>query len=135
EELERLVRHCAVVRKLSFAWVSLELLPELLVLLFGNAEQIGDHEQRERARVVADELALAAAQELVDLTIGEPPHELLVLLEPLRREQPPQQRSVSGVLGRIERGQLIAERQLVAVLLDDLTEVVAFERNRPLGEG
>ncbi len=84
---------------------------------FGNAEQIGDDEQGERVRVVVDELALTPVEELVDLTIGEPPHELLVLLEALRRDQPHQEPAVSGVLRRIERGQLIAERQLVAVLL------------------
>ncbi len=65
------------------------------------------------------ELALAPGEELVDLAIGEPPHELLVLLEALRRDQPHQQAAVRGVLRRIERRQLIAERQLVAVLLDD----------------
>ena len=39
-----------------------------------------------------------------------------------------------GVLGRVERGQLVAERQVVAVLLDDLADVVAFERHREPGE-
>ena len=34
-------------------------VPELLVLLLGNAQEVGDDEQRERVGVVADELALA----------------------------------------------------------------------------
>ena len=54
--------------------------------------------------------------ELVDLPVGEPPHELLVLAEPLRRDQPHQQRAVRGVHGRVERRELVAHRQLVAVL-------------------
>ena len=42
---------------------------------------------------------------------------------------------MSGVLRRVEGGQLVAERQLVAVGLDDLADVVAFEGNRELDEG
>ena len=61
----------------------------------------------------------AAGDELVDLAVGEPPHERLVLLEPLRRDQPHQQRAVVGVLRRVERRELVAHRQLVAVLLDE----------------
>ena len=34
----------------------------------------------------------------------------------------------------VERGQLVTERQAVAVLLDDVADVVALERDRPLGE-
>ena len=56
-----------------------ELGAEHLVIGLGHAEQVGDHEQRERARELADELALAVGDELVDLAIGEPPHERLVL--------------------------------------------------------
>ena len=113
--------------------VALQLLAERLVVCFGHAEQVGDDEQRERVRVLVHELALTPGDELVDLAIGEPPHELLVLLEALRRDQPHQQPAVRGVLRRIERGQLIAERQAVAVLLDDVADVVALERHRPLG--
>ena len=39
-----------------------------------------------------------------------------------------------GVARRVERGQLVAEHQPVAVLLDDVADVVTFERDRPLGE-
>ena len=134
EELQRLVLHLAV-GALGRLVVALELLAELLVLVFGNAEQVCDDEEGEGPRVVADELALAPAEELVDLAIGELPHELLVLLETLGRDQPPQQCPVGGVLRGIEGGQLIAEYEPVAVLLDDLADVVALERNRPLGEG
>ena len=42
--------------------------------------------------------ALVAAHELVDLTVGQPPHEVLVLLEPLRRELAHQQVPVVVVL-------------------------------------
>jgi hypothetical protein len=74
------------------------------VVCFRHAEQVGDDEEGERVRVLLHEIALAPRGELVDLAIGEPPHELLVLLETLRRDQPPQQRSMGGVLRRIERG-------------------------------
>ncbi len=56
-----------------------ELGAEHLVIGLRHTEQIGDHEQRERARELADELAPPAGDELVELAIGEPPHELLVL--------------------------------------------------------
>ena len=91
-------------------------------------------EQGERAGELADELALPAGEEVVEHAIGQPPHELLVLLEALRRDQPHQQRAVVGVLGRVERDDLVAHRQLVAVLLDQLADVVALERDRESGE-
>ena len=116
------------------AVLALELPSKLLVVGFGDAEQVGDDQQREGIRVLVDELAFTASQELVDLAIGEPPHELLVLVEPLGCDQPQQQRPLRGVLGGIERRQLVAERQPVAVQLDDLADVVALERNGPLGE-
>ena len=47
--------------------------------------------------------------ELVDLAVGEPPHELLVLLQPLRRDQPHEQAPVLRVLGRVHGGHLVAE--------------------------
>ncbi len=64
---------------------------------FGDTEQVGDHEQRERARELADELARAVGDELVELTIGEPPHERLVLAQALRRDQAHEQRPMIGV--------------------------------------
>ena len=81
-----------------------------LVVLFGHAQQVGDDQQGEGAGEVGDELALPSCEELVDLAIGELLHELLVLLEPLRRDQPHQQRTVCGVLRRIERRDLIVHR-------------------------
>ncbi len=99
------------------------------------AEKVGDGEHGERLAVVADELAAAAVDELVDLAIGEPPHELLVVVQPLRRDQPHQQRAVQRVLRRIEGEDLVAERQLVAVLLDQRAHVVvALERYGEAGE-
>ena len=112
-----------------------ELGPEHLVIGFRHAEQVGDHEQRERTRELADELTLAVGDELVDLPIREPPHELLVLAQALRRDQPHQQRAVRGVHRRVERRELVAERQLVAVLLDERAHVVADERHGKPGNG
>ena len=74
-----------------------EALAEPLVVVFGHAEQVGDHEHGERLRVRADELAAAVGDELVELLVGEAPHELLVVLEPLRRDQPHQQRALLRV--------------------------------------
>ena len=69
------------------------------MVVLGHAEQVGDDEHRERLRVPVDELALAAVEELVDLAIGEPPHELLVLVQALRRDQAHEQPAVRGVVG------------------------------------
>ena len=101
EELERLVRHLTALR--SRPIVALQLGAQRLVVGFRHAEQVGDDEEGERVRVLLHEVALAPRAELVDLAIGEPPHELLVLLESLRRDQPHQQPTVRGVVRRIER--------------------------------
>ena len=106
-------------------------LGEQAVVGLGDAFELGDHQQRERRGVVADELAPARVDELVELAIGEPLHELLVVPQPPRGEQAHHQRPVGGVPGRVERRKLVAERQQVAVALDDVGDVVALER---LGE-
>ncbi len=138
EELERAVLQRVVSGAADGTGLSptaCESLAEELVVLFGHAEQVGDDQHGERLREVADELALAGLDELVELTIGEAPHELLVLLEALRRDQSHQQRAMRGVLRRVERRQLVAERQLVAILLDEFADVVAFQRHRESREG
>ena len=66
--------------------VQAEALAEPLVVLLGHAEQVGDDEHGERLGVGADELAVAVGDELVELLVGEAPHERLVVLEPLRRD-------------------------------------------------
>ena len=90
----------------------LELLPEPLVVLFGDPEEIGDDVERERAGEVPDELALPPLDELVDLAVGVPPHEVLVLAEALRRDQAHQEPPVRLVLGRVHGQDLVAEGQL-----------------------
>ena len=128
EVLERVVGH------LEVAGVH-ELLEELRVVLLGHAEQVGDDQHGVGLGVLADELALAPGVEPVDLVVGQSPQGLLVLLEALRRDQPHQQPALGGVLGRVERRELIAEGEVVAVGLDDLGDVVALERHGELGEG
>jgi len=49
------------------------------------------------------QLAAVAGQDLVELDVGPAPHEVLVLLLALRRDEALEQRSVSGVLGRPRR--------------------------------
>ena len=121
EELERVVRERLVAGAAHGAGLvarpGAEPLAEQLVVALRHAEQVGDGEHGERLAVPADELAVAAGDELVDLAIGEPPHEVLVLAEALRRDQAHEQRAVRGVDRRVEREQLVAHRQLVAVLL------------------
>ncbi len=107
---------------------------KFLMFLFRDTEEVGDDEEGERVGVVPDELALTAIDPLVDLPVGEPPHEFLVLLQPFRGELPHEQMPVVTMLGRVHRGDLVAERQLVAVFLDDLAHVVALERDRKPGE-
>ena len=92
-----------------------EALAEPPVVGFGHSEQIGDDEHRERLRVRADELAAAVGDELVELLIGEAPHERLVVLEPLRRDQPHEQRPLLRVHRRVHRHHVLVHRELVAV--------------------
>ena len=75
-----------------------EALAEPLVVLLRHAEQVGDDEHGEGLGVGADELAAAVGEELVELLVGEAPHELLVVLQALRRDQPHEQRPLAGVL-------------------------------------
>ena len=108
---------------------TLQLVAEPLVVLLGHAEQVGDDVESERSGEVADELALAALDELVDLAVGVPPHEVFVLAQPLRRDQPHQQPAVRLVPGVVHDGDLVAEGQLVTVLFDEVADVVALERH------
>ena len=88
---------CSADADLAGVAAQAEAFAEPLVIVFGHAEQVGDHEHGERLRVRADELALPVGDELVELLIGEAPHELLVVLQPLRRDQPHQDRPLLRV--------------------------------------
>ena len=57
-----------------------EALAEPLVVRLGHAEHVGHDEHGEGLRVGADELAAAVGDELVELLVGEAPHERLVVL-------------------------------------------------------
>ena len=92
-----------------------ETLAEPTVIGLGHAEQVGDDQHREGLRVRADELAVAVGDELVELLVGEAPHERLVLLEPLRRDEPHEQRPLPGVVRRVHRHHVLVHRELVAV--------------------
>jgi hypothetical protein len=83
---------------------------------------------------LGDELAPAVVDELVELPLGESPHEVLVLTQALRCDEPHQQAALIGVLGRVHARQLVTERKDVAVLLDQLADVVTFERHRKAGK-
>ncbi len=112
-----------------------ELLEELRVVLLGHAREVGDDQHGVGLGVLTDELALAPGVEPVDLVVGQPPQGRLVLLEPLRRDQPHQEAPLGGVLGGVEGGELVAEGEAVPVGLDDLGDVVALKRDGELGEG
>ncbi len=112
----------------------MELLAEHRPVLLRNTEQVGDHEKRERTGEVTHDLAGPTTDELVDLPIGERPHELLVLLQALRCDQTHEQPAMRLVHRRVHRRKLVAERQFVAMLLDQLTDVVTLERDREAGE-
>ena len=136
EPLERAVRqHVLRAADRVVARPACQSVPEFLVFVLWDPEEVGNDEQRERVGVVADELALTTSDELVDLTVGEPPHEFLVLLQPLRCELAHDQVPVVVVLGWVHRRELVTERQLVAVSLDQFAHVVAtFELNGKAGK-
>ena len=83
---------------------------------------------------LADELAATVGQERIEHAVGQLPHERLVLLEPLRRDQPHQQRAVVGVGWGVEGDDLVAHRDGVAMRCDQPTDIVALERRRKSGE-
>ena len=112
------------------AVAALELLAEPLVVGLGHAEEVGDDVQGEGTGVAPDELALPAGRELVDLAVRVPPHEVLVLLEALGRDEAHQHAPVRLVLRRVHHGELVAEGQFVAVLLDELADVVPHRAAR-----
>ena len=85
---------------------------EQRVIGFGDAFQIGNDRQGEGLRIGADHLARPGVEEPVDEAVGVAPHEVLVFLEALRRDEPHQQVAMGRVVRRVERGQLVAERQL-----------------------
>ena len=118
EELQRLVLHRLAAADAHR--VRGQLFSQQRVVGLRHAEQVGNDEQRERLGELADELARSVGEDLVDLAVGQPPHEVLVLLQPLGSDQAHEQPAVRGVQRRIERRQLVAERQLVAVRVDDV---------------
>ena len=87
------------------------------MVLLRHPEQIGDDEQREGLRERADELAPAVGHELVELLVGQPPHERLVVLQALGRDQPHQKGSLPGVVGRVHRHHVLVHGDLGAMLL------------------
>ena len=114
--------------------VPVDVLDELIAVFPRHTQQVGDHQQREGSREPLDEITPARGQELVEHLIGEQPHGVLVLLEALWGDQPHQQCAVIGVGRRVQCRQLVAERQLVAVLLDQLRDVVTIDGDREAGE-
>jgi xanthine/CO dehydrogenase XdhC/CoxF family maturation factor len=64
------------------------------------------------------------------MTVAEAPHERLVLLHPLGSDQAHEQSALGRVLRGVEGGKLVAECQLVAVLLNQVADVVTLERHR-----
>ena len=126
--LERAVGHLERV-------VVRQLLKELLMILVGHAKEVGDNEHGVGLGVLADELTCASVVEPVDLVVGQLQKGRLVFLQALGCDQPHQEAPLGRVFGRVERGQLVAEGKLVPVGLDDLGDIVSFERDGELGEG
>src|ERR687884_95929 len=61
---------------------------------------------------------LAVGNELVDMAIGKPPHEVLILLQPLRGQQPTEQRPRIGVVRRVHRDHVLVHPDLGAGLVE-----------------
>ena len=73
-------------------------------------------------------------EELVELTVGEPPHELLVLLQPARGQQLAQHRPGAGVVRWIHGDHVLEHRKVAAVLVDLGADVVALGLERQRGK-
>ncbi len=101
---------------------------ERLVVVLGHPEDIGDREHRERLGIGRDELTAPGTDDAVQLVVGEAPHELLVLLQPSRRDDPHQQRPFPGVIGRVHRDHVLVAGEEVTALGDGVADVVAGER-------
>ena len=85
QPLQRVVRGWRLFAELADQFAR-EDGTELVVVLRRYAEKIGNDQQGERLRVVLEELACPAVDERVELLVGQPPHEVLVLLEALGRD-------------------------------------------------
>jgi hypothetical protein len=105
------------------------------VILLRDAEEVDDDQRREGLAVLAERLELALVDELVDLPVGEPLHERLVLAHAPRREQPHDEPSVVLMRRRVLGHHVLAQRQLAAVLRDELVDVVTLRRDREPREG
>lgn len=102
------------------------------MVLLGYAQHVGDHEHGEWLGVRTDELALPTSDELVDLLIGQAPHECLVVPQPFRSQETHDERPLTRVHGLVHGHHVLVHRELVPVRVDDVPDVVALERN---GEG
>lgn len=108
---------------------------ELIAVGVGHAEQVGDHHQGERLGELGDQLTARTDQVVVEGLVDHRLHRLFVLLEALGRDQLHQQGSVIGVHRRVQCGQLVVERQLVAMCGNEFRHVVvAFHRDGEAGE-
>jgi hypothetical protein len=86
-------------------------------------------------RAWPDELALPPGQQLIEETVGRAAQELLVVLEPLGRDQPHQQGPVIGVQRRVEGDELVVGREVPPVLLKQVGQVVARQLERQVENG
>lgn len=96
--------------------------------------QVGDHGQCEGLGERGDQLASAAVDEAVEQRVGVLPHELFVRAQAARGDESHQQVALRGVVRRVEAGNLVAERELVAAGHDDVGDVIARYRLRELHE-
>ncbi len=112
-----------------------EVVAQLRAILLGYAQEIGDGQCREGSAVLAEELAMAVADELVELSIGERPDVVLVLLEAPRRQQAAEKRPCLLVLWRIHDHHVLEDGELVAVFFDEVADVVAVGCERQGREG
>jgi hypothetical protein len=125
----RLVHRLVGVAHRAAVCAARQPLEKLGAILVRHTQQVGDDSQGEGTGEALDELALARSQEVVEDVVGELPHRVLVLFEALGCDQPHQQCTVVGVRRRVESRQLVAERDLVTMLHDQVGDVVAFERH------
>jgi hypothetical protein len=126
---ERVVAQPLAIRLGADLWeAAAQLLAELAVIGLRHAEKVGNGEQGEGLGVVMEDFDGSTVDELIDLLVSELPQERFVLAHALWREESHDQRALGLVRRLIHRDEVFAHGHFVAMLRDEVVDVVARAR-------